>query len=280
MSNKPLYNSSDHWWLRTWKWWFTIRSTDPTILFREEALRVLLIVIPLLRLLALIDAYFNPPIRIFFPFPVIVAFAFLPLFVSFIALNRQRVELSGLAFLAHWYLVDLTSIPTEGYWYPNFQISLIIQVVLANLLLSTRWILPFVFFQLVTVLGFGAWLDANWYHPPFLATGIPFTDFGSTMVRLVMQEITIVLIVRFLRTEMEKYLKLQQAAIGRLQDQIHERQLAEQSLRQAEAKFRRLVEQSSEGIVLLDEQGKVIEYNRQAEELTGFKRDQVIGTMG
>ena len=40
-------------------------------------------------------------------------------------------------------------------------------------------------------------------------------------------------------------------------------------------KFRSFVEESTEGITLLDEQGQIIEWNQARERMTGLKADQV-----
>jgi PAS domain S-box-containing protein len=58
---------------------------------------------------------------------------------------------------------------------------------------------------------------------------------------------------------------------------ITEQKETEMALRQSEQKFRGVVEQTIEGIDLTDEYGKIIEWNRSAEHITGLKRDDVIG---
>ena len=57
---------------------------------------------------------------------------------------------------------------------------------------------------------------------------------------------------------------------------ITDRKRAEQALRESEQKFRAIIEQSVEGIVLTDEQGFIIEWNP-AQEKLGLARDQAIG---
>jgi PAS domain S-box-containing protein len=59
---------------------------------------------------------------------------------------------------------------------------------------------------------------------------------------------------------------------------ITRRRLAEQALRGSEEKFRSIIEQSSDGILLTDDRGKVIEWNHGAERLMGLYRRDVLGS--
>ncbi len=61
------------------------------------------------------------------------------------------------------------------------------------------------------------------------------------------------------------------------QREIAERKQAETALRESELKFRRVVEESSDAFVLIDETGRVIEWNRAAEVLTGLSAAQLLG---
>jgi PAS domain S-box-containing protein/putative nucleotidyltransferase with HDIG domain len=58
---------------------------------------------------------------------------------------------------------------------------------------------------------------------------------------------------------------------------LTERNRAEENLRASEEKFRAIIEQSAEGILLADEDGLVVEWNHADEAMTGLKRDQVLG---
>jgi diguanylate cyclase (GGDEF)-like protein/PAS domain S-box-containing protein len=58
---------------------------------------------------------------------------------------------------------------------------------------------------------------------------------------------------------------------------ITERARAEEALRASEQKFRNLIEQSHDGIVLIDESGMVIEWNQAMEQITGMERHVVFG---
>lgn len=66
------------------------------------------------------------------------------------------------------------------------------------------------------------------------------------------------------------------SSIGILQD-ITARKLVEEALRQSETKFRSIVEQLSEGFALIDENGRVIEWNSVLEQMSGVKRVRAIG---
>jgi PAS domain S-box-containing protein len=53
--------------------------------------------------------------------------------------------------------------------------------------------------------------------------------------------------------------------------------LAEESLRQSEQKFRTFIEQCTEGFLLIDEQGLIIEWNQAEEKISELKREEVLG---
>jgi len=56
-----------------------------------------------------------------------------------------------------------------------------------------------------------------------------------------------------------------------------QRKNTEDALRESETKFRTLIENLSEGMLLLDEQGRIIEWNPAQAALTGFKPGDVVG---
>jgi len=58
---------------------------------------------------------------------------------------------------------------------------------------------------------------------------------------------------------------------------ITENKKAEEALRESEEKYRSVVETASEGIVLLDKKGKIIEANKKILELAGLNREEVVG---
>ncbi|MBI5566150.1 MAG: PAS domain S-box protein [Chloroflexi bacterium] len=64
--------------------------------------------------------------------------------------------------------------------------------------------------------------------------------------------------------------------VALLQDITGRKQL-ENTLRDSEARFRAIVEQATDGIVLADEQGTVIEWNHALEQVTGIPRAEALG---
>lgn len=58
---------------------------------------------------------------------------------------------------------------------------------------------------------------------------------------------------------------------------ITEMKKAEMSIHESEARFRSVIEQSLDGILIIDGEGRVIEFNRGLERITGFKKDLVMG---
>jgi PAS domain S-box-containing protein len=247
----------------TWQWWFTPRSTDPTILYRERALRFLLPVFILLRALAIQNAYSDTATATPRYFPIWVAIAAsVPLLISLYFLLKDRVGWSGIFFLLNWYLMDMLNLPADGYWNAGFQISLVIQVVLGALLLPSRVILPFLIVQLVTVGMWGYWLEGNHFDVPLLSSGQPVANFLRTIITLAVQETIILFIVRYLRLAMEKSLRLQQVTIGQLQTEVGERQ-------RAEARLRGVFENSPDTILEVDRAGQILYINRHAETYLG-----------
>jgi len=60
-------------------------------------------------------------------------------------------------------------------------------------------------------------------------------------------------------------------------ENVTERKLAEEALRKSEELFRSLVEQSFDGIAILDEENRYVEWNGAMERITGIPRDEVLG---
>jgi len=207
------------------KSWFIPQSSDPTVRYRERTLRFLLPILTILRILAINNNYSGksdvptPFAPIWLPLTVFI----IPVFLSFIFLIQRKIDLASASFLLHWYLSDLLSLPAEGYWYPGFQISLIIQVIIGTLLLPSKVIIPSLFFQILTVGMWGKWLDINYFKPPLLSTGEPVSVFQTAFNILAGQETIIMLLIRYLRLEMEKSLRIQQSTIEQLQNEIIER---------------------------------------------------------
>ena len=58
---------------------------------------------------------------------------------------------------------------------------------------------------------------------------------------------------------------------------VTERRQAEQALRESEDKFRGIVEQASDAILLCDKEGAIVQWNRAAEQMTGLCAADVLG---
>lgn len=58
---------------------------------------------------------------------------------------------------------------------------------------------------------------------------------------------------------------------------VTEQRLAEQKLRESEEVFRAFIDQSHDGIMLSDEQGKIIEWNPALAQISGLERNQTLG---
>jgi PAS domain S-box-containing protein len=58
---------------------------------------------------------------------------------------------------------------------------------------------------------------------------------------------------------------------------ISQREKIERELKESEERFRNLVEMANDGIVMVDGERKIILFNRKAEEIYGWKREEIIG---
>ena len=87
--------------------------------------------------------------------------------------------------------------------------------------------------------------------------------------------------IKYEKTELEKLVKtrtgLLTATIEKLQEEINQRKKTELALIQEEDKFRNVIEQATDGIMLFDSQGRIIEWNDALTEITGIKNEQAIG---
>ena len=63
---------------------------------------------------------------------------------------------------------------------------------------------------------------------------------------------------------------------GELQGRLFTLGRAELALRQSEEKYRALMENASDPILITDTQGRLLEVNRRAEELFGYTRDELL----
>ena len=72
--------------------------------------------------------------------------------------------------------------------------------------------------------------------------------------------------------------RLIDAIAERLTQAIQHKQ-AEEALQASEAKYRSIIEQSHDGIVLVDMHGKILEWNRAQERIFGLKREQAMGRL-
>jgi len=65
--------------------------------------------------------------------------------------------------------------------------------------------------------------------------------------------------------------------INKLQEEINQRRLTEIALSESEEKFRNVIEQSLEGVALVNVEGKIVEWNKGMHEITGIPREKALG---
>lgn len=62
-----------------------------------------------------------------------------------------------------------------------------------------------------------------------------------------------------------------------LAQQVQQRRNAQESLAESELKFRSVVESAQDGIITIDERGRLVAMNRSAEVMFGYRREELIG---
>jgi PAS domain S-box-containing protein len=67
------------------------------------------------------------------------------------------------------------------------------------------------------------------------------------------------------------------ASNRRLEQEVIERKNAQESLQESELKFRSVVETAQDGIITVDERGRVVAINRSAEQMFGYTRQELLG---
>lgn len=207
----PSKKTADNPFVRAWRWWFTPRSDNPAVSFREQALRIFLLLITVLRPLGIWSEYFKPGAATSLPPPltpwVVILLFVVPVGLSYFALYKKKVDLATWAFIFHWAATDLISLATDGWWRPGLQISLLLQIGLAGLLLPTKGIFPFTLAQAASVYAVSAWLTGSWYQIPRLEGGEPLTTVQTAFTTLLFQELFFTLIIWYLRAQVDRRLR-------------------------------------------------------------------------
>ncbi len=82
---------------------------------------------------------------------------------------------------------------------------------------------------------------------------------------------------REIRQEPDEELLLMFAAVGSQVGQFMERRRAEEALRASEEQTRLIIETANDAFVAMDAQGRIIDWNRQAEMIFGWERAEAVG---
>ena len=174
-------------------------------------------------------------------------------------MRRGQLELASILSLTGFWLVFAFSTFISGGVRSAPYSGNVLIVLTAAILLGRGGALVYAALSVVQGLGF-VWLEASGGMPPLSTTPesallMQAAYFAVGAGSLYLADISV------------------REALDRAQRELSERQRAEVALRENEQKFRALVEQSSEGLVLADEQGMIMEWNRAQELLSGIPRN-------
>jgi len=233
-----------------WRGWFTPRSHNPLIMYRELAIRIFLPIALLFRGSALfVGGYLSEPAVFFVLTGLFILFAAL----SYVALLRGRISWSGLFLLLLFVRGDLATLFFNGYWDSSIITLGVINILLAGVLLSSKYFDHYALALIATYLLAILLVDLGGNTAPpgepslWLTLRLTFVFLAFTWVA-----------VRYLKRRLEHYISTQQALIHSLEKEIQQRSAVEASLRESEERFRLISSLTSDYTFTsqLDENGK------------------------
>jgi PAS domain S-box-containing protein len=180
-------------------------------------------------------------------------------------MHRGRLRLASSLFMAGMWVVFTLFISFAGGMTGVMVIFYIVGTVIAGLLLGTLgsgvYAAACSLAGLVMVL-----LESSGHALPTIFPVPPISGWLDMTFVLLITVVVVGLVLNGLRD-----------ALGLTRQRLEERKRAEVALSESEQKFRSLVEQSSDGISIVDEKGMILDWNQSQEKLTGLKQAEVLG---
>jgi PAS domain S-box-containing protein len=190
----------------------------------------------------------------------------LVLLASWLLVQRGQVRVAAMLVVGiAWVGSTLSSVLAGGLKSSLFGVGSMLVVLLSGFLLGQWELLGLIALNILTGIAI-AWADTQGWIPLVPASVNPTSILMSYALNLFAAAAAMYVAINSLRS-----------ALNRARQDLMERKLAEEALRESEAKFRTIIEQSSEGILLVDETGKIIEWNQAYARLTGISSAQAIG---
>jgi PAS domain S-box-containing protein len=139
-------------------------------------------------------------------------------------------------------------------------------VLIAASLLIGKWgAIVYGTLSITMIAGFGWAENSGYIHNDFTSYNNP-TDYIAVGVTLALIAVFQWLVIDRLNENIKRARRSEEA-----------QKMANEALRESEEEFRSFVEQSSEGILLTDEEGRIIQWNKAYERMTGMKSEEVAG---
>ena len=175
----------------------------------------------------------------------------------------ELVEVSGIAVMIILLTFGIAALGTVRD--PSTAFYLLI-IIVAGYLFGTLGVLITAVISSVSVLGLILAESSGWLPPADLSVTITqwivytlYFCFGAYLALMAYNSI--------------------QRALERAGREVAERTRAEQAARESERKFRSIVEQSSDGILMIDGMGRIMVWNRGMGEIMGRKADEMLGRL-
>ncbi len=216
-----------------WRQWFTPQSQETLTSQRETAIRLVLPLAVLINGAGLLGGNYLSSPAIFYT----SGFFFILLAIlSTAALVRGRITLSGVLLLLIFVRGDIATMLLSGYRDSNLHLWVVMNLILATVLLSSQYLDRYV--VTVVLLYVTMMFIIHYSGQDFPSDENPLLFSAG---KIVIYALLAWLMLRYLKSQLERYINTQQQRIASLETRLNERNQAEKSLRESEELYRTIV---------------------------------------
>jgi PAS domain S-box-containing protein len=197
-------------------------------------------------------------------------------------LRRGKITYAGLLLITAWAITDVVGQSVRGYWLPTVQLSYMLDVVLAALVLHRRWLIPYtlVLIAIYDIITWGSQLL------PVVDASIAPPNFERQVYILLVSVflLAVLILMTVIKSELSRQISVLKETINKLQDRIAENDQAKQALQASEARYRLVSSLTSDYTFSsrFNENGDLehLQLSGAFEKITGYSPDEYIAVGG